>query len=337
MGGYTNGRPLRRKPFRRKPLRRKPFRRKPFRRKPFRRKPFRRKPLRRKPFRRKPFRRKPFRRKPFRRKPLRRKPLRRKPFRRKPFRRKPFRRKPFRRKPFRRKPFCRKPFRLKGRFLKIKKLWKNSSNWKQKQEGFCKHGIDIFAPTNQVQSLARGFADELKTESTVIEDASYIWLSSIKEVLEQRCNRLLDSENLNFGAIYDDDDKNENLANLHQVFEQLQFHLLSVGTTERKVVWFVTGYIKFLGSIYGHIGLSATHPCILCEALKAAFKNGGIFPERTLSSIDKCFLLFRQNTQSRLSITNAESIGSRQKILKRLIEESYIRNCLFDTHVTVVE
>uniref|UniRef100_A0A915CVC8 FLYWCH-type domain-containing protein n=1 Tax=Ditylenchus dipsaci TaxID=166011 RepID=A0A915CVC8_9BILA len=107
-------------------------------------------------------------------------------------------------------------------------------------------------------------------------------------------------------ALYDDDDKHDKLANLDQVFEQLEFHRLSLGRTEREVVWFVTGDLKFLDSIYGHIGSSATHPCVLCEAPKSAFKGGSIFKARTLSSIDGCFRFYQRNTAGRSAISNSE-------------------------------
>uniref|UniRef100_A0A915DHE6 Uncharacterized protein n=1 Tax=Ditylenchus dipsaci TaxID=166011 RepID=A0A915DHE6_9BILA len=216
----------------------------------------------------------------------------------------------------------------------LKLPWKSTKERRNLKSATRKSGKDIFAATNQVQSLARGFADDLKTESAMIEDSCYIWLLNIKEVLVKRCLRLKQTKNLNFGgpfernvqranspdslllvALYDDDDKHDKLANLHQVFEQLEFHRLSLGTTEREVVWFVTGDLKFLDSIYDHIGSSATHPCVLCEAPKSALKGGSIFKTRTLSSINECFSLYQRKTEGRSSSSNSEKTALHRQSL----------------------
>uniref|UniRef100_A0A915DKA1 Uncharacterized protein n=1 Tax=Ditylenchus dipsaci TaxID=166011 RepID=A0A915DKA1_9BILA len=69
------------------------------------------------------------------------------------------------------------------------------------------------------------------------------------------------------------------------LFEQLNFPSVRVGDEEFSTKWFLTGDMKFLCSLFGHLGPNATHACLLCEAPSTSFKENVAGEERTLDKI----------------------------------------------------
>uniref|UniRef100_A0A915DJ61 DALR anticodon binding domain-containing protein n=1 Tax=Ditylenchus dipsaci TaxID=166011 RepID=A0A915DJ61_9BILA len=163
------------------------------------------------------------------------------------------------------------------------RLCSGKLSWSQR------NGKDIFAPTHKVRNLLQDYTGQLLFESTAVDGVPYVWISNIKDVLEQRMRRLQENRNLDFGgnfkgklflclvgnvrkansfnslllvSLFDDDDGYSNLSNLQPVFHQLKFNKL-IG---HDVVWYLTGDLKFIGALYGHLGSASVYPCIFCEA-----------------------------------------------------------------------
>uniref|UniRef100_A0A915D743 Uncharacterized protein n=1 Tax=Ditylenchus dipsaci TaxID=166011 RepID=A0A915D743_9BILA len=63
-------------------------------------------------------------------------------------------------------------------------------------------GKDIFAPTHKVRNLVQDFTGQLLFESTAVNGVRYMWISNIKAMLEQKMERIQESQNLNFGGKY---------------------------------------------------------------------------------------------------------------------------------------
>uniref|UniRef100_A0A915EQF4 Uncharacterized protein n=1 Tax=Ditylenchus dipsaci TaxID=166011 RepID=A0A915EQF4_9BILA len=137
----------------------------------------------------------------------------------------------------------------------------------------------------------------LKSELRKI--GKYIFAPTHKDVLEHRIRRLQECRNLDLGgnykgklflslvgnvrkanslsslllvSLFDDDDGYRNLTNLLPVFNQLKFNTL-IG---HDVVWYVTGDLKFIGALYGHLGSASVYPCIFAKLPKISSKKVSI-------------------------------------------------------------
>uniref|UniRef100_A0A915DDM8 Uncharacterized protein n=1 Tax=Ditylenchus dipsaci TaxID=166011 RepID=A0A915DDM8_9BILA len=81
-------------------------------------------------------------------------------------------------------------------------------------------------------------------------------------------------------AIYDGEDSYSNLSSLSAVFQQLDFSSIKVGTEQKEVEWFLTGDLKFMDTVCGH--LVQVQLIRVCVAPKKLFKESTIHQTRTI-------------------------------------------------------
>uniref|UniRef100_A0A915DRU2 Uncharacterized protein n=1 Tax=Ditylenchus dipsaci TaxID=166011 RepID=A0A915DRU2_9BILA len=106
-------------------------------------------------------------------------------------------------------------------------------------------------------------------------------------------------------SIFDDNDNYENLASLQPVFEKIKFSNIKVGEQELEVEWFLTGDLKFIDTVYGHL---APQPLIHARSVnlqKQPSREQQTF-SRTLFSLDQGQLRFRYNTQDAQTLTQKQ-------------------------------
>uniref|UniRef100_A0A915D7U3 Uncharacterized protein n=1 Tax=Ditylenchus dipsaci TaxID=166011 RepID=A0A915D7U3_9BILA len=113
-------------------------------------------------------------------------------------------------------------------------------------------------------------------------------------------------------SIFDDDDSYVNLSSLSAVFNQLNFSKINVGEAVKEVKWYLTGDLKFVDMVYGHLGSSATRPCPIGECPKMSFKENRKHPQRTIHSLEQGFLRHTFYTQDNYTLTSSQVTALRR-------------------------